>query len=172
MFPRPRSSTAVDTSAPWSSSPPSDLRITRVSPCVAHGFESRASFIFAGCCWCRSLAVDGCSGASRGHALVMRRPGSRWSGAVERPSASGVTQPQLVTMGASVWCCDTQPRDAVGGGCCCRRCCQPCLRARQLPRTAERRRTALNCNPNCNHIRSSAVSWARRPAFPTRALLS
>jgi hypothetical protein len=64
-----------------------DLRITRVSPCVARGFESRASFMFAGCCWCRSLAVDGCSGASRGHALVMRRPGSRWGGAVERPSA-------------------------------------------------------------------------------------
>jgi hypothetical protein len=83
--------------APWSSSPPSELRITRVSPCVARGFESRASFMFAGCCWCRSLAVDGCSGASRGHAPVMRRPGSRWSGAVERPSASGVTQPQLVT---------------------------------------------------------------------------
>jgi hypothetical protein len=29
----------------------------------------------------------GSSGASRGHAPVVRRPGSRWGGAVERPSA-------------------------------------------------------------------------------------
>ena len=35
--------------------------------------------MFAGCCWWRSLAVDGCSGASRGHAPVMRSPGARWS---------------------------------------------------------------------------------------------
>jgi hypothetical protein len=64
-----------------------DLRITRVSPCVAHGLKARANFMFAGGCWCRSLVVDGRSGASRGHASVMRRPGSRWSGAVGRPSA-------------------------------------------------------------------------------------
>ena len=36
---------------------------------------------------CRSWAVDGSSGSSRGHALVLRRPGSRWGGAVERPYA-------------------------------------------------------------------------------------
>ena len=30
--------------------------------------------MFAGCCWRRSLAVDGRSGASRGHAPVVRRP--------------------------------------------------------------------------------------------------
>jgi hypothetical protein len=35
--------------------------------------------MFAGCCWWRSLAVDGCSGASRGHARVVRRPDSRWA---------------------------------------------------------------------------------------------
>jgi hypothetical protein len=38
------------------------LRITRVSPCVAHGLRTRASSIFASCCWRRSLAVDGSSG--------------------------------------------------------------------------------------------------------------
>ena len=51
------------------------------------GSKARASFMFAGGCWWRSLAVDGSSGASRGHAPVVRRPGSRWGGAVERPSA-------------------------------------------------------------------------------------
>ena len=63
-----------------------DLRITRVFPCVARGFRARASFMFAGGCRWRSLAVDGSSGASRGHTPVVRRPGSRWSGAIERPS--------------------------------------------------------------------------------------
>jgi len=76
-------------SAPWSSSPPSELRITRVFAYVARGFKVGASFMFAGCCWWRSLAVDGSSGASQGHAPAMRRPGSRWDGAIERPSASG-----------------------------------------------------------------------------------
>jgi hypothetical protein len=33
-----------------------------------------------------SLATDGSSGTSRGHALAMRRPDCRWSGAVARPS--------------------------------------------------------------------------------------
>jgi len=75
------------TSAPWSSSSPGELRITRVFSCVAHGFKARASFMFAGCCWWRSLAIDGCSGTSRGHGSVMRRPDSRWDGTVERPSA-------------------------------------------------------------------------------------
>jgi hypothetical protein len=45
------------------------------------------SFKFAGGCWWRSLAIDGHSGTSRGHGSAMRRPGSRWGGAVERPSA-------------------------------------------------------------------------------------
>ena len=43
--------------------------------------------MFAGGCRWPSLAVDSGSGASRGHAPVVRRPGSRWGGAVERPSA-------------------------------------------------------------------------------------
>ena len=43
--------------------------------------------MFAGCCWWRSLAIDGSSGAPRGHGSVMRRPGSQWDGAIERPSA-------------------------------------------------------------------------------------
>jgi hypothetical protein len=73
--------------APWSSSPSSELRITRVFSCVARGLKARASFMFAGGCRWRSLAVDGSSGASRGHAPVVRRPGSRRGGAVERPSA-------------------------------------------------------------------------------------
>src|SRR5690242_393189 len=64
-----------------------DLRITRVFSCVARGLKARASFMFAGGCRWRSLAVDGSSGASRWHAPVVRRPGSRWDVAVERPSA-------------------------------------------------------------------------------------
>ena len=73
--------------APWPSSLPSELRITRVFSCVARESKARASFMFAGGCRWRSLAVDGSSGASRGHAPVVRRPGSRWGGAFERPSA-------------------------------------------------------------------------------------
>ena len=78
---------AVGASAPRSSSLTSDLRITSVFPCAARGFKARASFMFAGGCRWQSLAVDGSLGASRGHAPVVRRPGSRWGGAVERPSA-------------------------------------------------------------------------------------
>ena len=62
------------TSAPWSSSSPSELRITRVFPCASRGFKSRSSFMSAGCCWRRSLVVDGSSGTSRGHVPVRRRP--------------------------------------------------------------------------------------------------
>jgi hypothetical protein len=50
----------VATSAPWSSSPPSELRITSVFSCVGRGFNARASSRFSGC-WYRSLAVDGAS---------------------------------------------------------------------------------------------------------------
>jgi hypothetical protein len=60
---RLRSRTTVGTSPPWCSSSCSELRITRVSRCVARRFIVRASFMFAGCCWLRSLAVDGSSGA-------------------------------------------------------------------------------------------------------------
>ena len=41
------------------------------------------------------MAIDGSSGTCRGHGSVMRRPRSRRDGAVERPSASGRTYPQL-----------------------------------------------------------------------------
>jgi hypothetical protein len=63
-----------------------ELRIKRVFSCVARGFKACPIFMFAGCRWCRSLAVDGGSGPSRGHRSVMCRPGSQWDGAVERPS--------------------------------------------------------------------------------------
>ena len=53
---------------------PDDLRITRVFPCAARRFKARASFMFTGGCWWRSLAVDGSSGTSRGHGLVARWP--------------------------------------------------------------------------------------------------
>ena len=56
-----------------------DLRITRVFSCVARGRKARVSFMFTGCCWWRSLAVDGSSGTSRGHAWgrlgMLRSPG-------------------------------------------------------------------------------------------------
>ena len=59
--------TTVGASAPhWSSSVPSELRITRVSRCVAHGFKGRAGFKFAGRLRWPSLAADRGSGASRG----------------------------------------------------------------------------------------------------------
>ena len=45
-----------------------DLRITGVSPCVARAFKGLSSLMFANCCWRSLLAVDGGSGASRGHA--------------------------------------------------------------------------------------------------------
>ena len=45
-----------------------DLRITSMSRALLAGFKARASFMFTGCCWRRPLAVDGGSGASRGHA--------------------------------------------------------------------------------------------------------
>ena len=39
-----------------------DLRITRVFSCAARAFKARPSFMFASCCWWRSLAIDGYSG--------------------------------------------------------------------------------------------------------------
>src|SRR5215467_1131085 len=69
-----------------------ERRITSVFPRVARGFKDCLSFMFTGCCWWPSLVVDGGSGTSRGHALVTRRPGSRWSGAV-----AGVGAVHLVT---------------------------------------------------------------------------
>ena len=60
-----------------------DLRITRAFSCVARGFKARAGFMFAGCCWRRSLAVDGSSGTSRGHASAAQSSQEHWP----RPSA-------------------------------------------------------------------------------------
>src|SRR6266567_3073196 len=64
-----------------------ELHITRVFSGVGRGLEGRAGFMFAGCCWWRSLAVGGGSGTSRGHAPVMRGPGSRRRGAAARHPA-------------------------------------------------------------------------------------
>jgi hypothetical protein len=52
----------------WLPSAASELRITRVFSCVARRPIALASFMSAGCCWCRVLAVEGSSGTSRGHA--------------------------------------------------------------------------------------------------------
>jgi hypothetical protein len=46
---------------------PAELRITSVFSCVACRFIPDPSFMFASCCWCRLLAVDGASGTPRGH---------------------------------------------------------------------------------------------------------
>src|SRR5271170_1601899 len=56
---------------------PAELRITRAFSCVARGAEARLNLMFAGCWWWRSLAIDGDSGAPRGHGPVMGRPASR-----------------------------------------------------------------------------------------------
>jgi hypothetical protein len=42
-----------------------DLRITSVSRALLAGSKPSVSFRFTGCCWWRSLVVDGGSGASR-----------------------------------------------------------------------------------------------------------
>jgi hypothetical protein len=51
--------------------------------CVGRGFTAHASFRFTSCCcWWWSLAADGDSGGiSAGATLVIRMPGTRWSGA-------------------------------------------------------------------------------------------
>jgi hypothetical protein len=49
-----------------------ELRITSVFPCVAPEFNARVSFRFSACGWRRSLAVDGSSETSRGHASATR----------------------------------------------------------------------------------------------------
>jgi hypothetical protein len=46
-----------------------ELRITSVFSCVAHSFKARHSFMFAGCRWRRSLAVDGGPGDTSGTRL-------------------------------------------------------------------------------------------------------
>ena len=56
---------------------------------------------------------------------VMRRPGSRWSGAVERPSAFRPGICQVGADRASVVRCRRSLLVAVGRCCCCHRCCHP-----------------------------------------------
>ena len=100
---------------------PHELRIVRVFSCVARGFKACPSFMFAGYSWWGSLAVDGGSGASRGHALVLRRPGSRPGGAVERPSVFlGRTWPHVAMRYLSVGPCCRAPLLAICCCCCCR----------------------------------------------------
>ena len=127
---RLRSRTTVGAPAPWSSSPPSELRITRVFSFAARGFKARRSFMFASCCRWRSLVVDGSSRTSRGHGSVMRRPGSRWAApSNNRPHFSrGVRQ--VGADRARVMRCRRSL--LVGGGCCgCRhRCCKRLLTGR------------------------------------------
>ena len=81
--------------AAWSSSPPSELRITSVFSCVARRLDARANFMFAGGRWWRSLAIDGSSGTSRGHAPVMRRQQGRQKRGAAEPidAGSGVAKP-------------------------------------------------------------------------------
>ena len=139
---RPGSRTTAGTSAPWSSSSSSELRITRVFSCVARGFKARPSFMFAGCCWWRSLAIDGGSGTSRGHRSVMRRPGSQWTALSNnlplfRPDISPVD-----TDRARVLRCRWSLVSAVGCCFCCHRCCQP-LVLFPSPRSPRRRDRAL-----------------------------
>ena len=90
----------MGTSAPWSSSPSSELRITRVFPCVARGFKARA---LASC-----SQVAGGSGASRGHACNAQ--------ARSRPAVVLVRRP----LPHRTDCCRSiRWRDGVKGGFAC-----------------------------------------------------
>ena len=121
---RLRSRTTVGASAPWSSSPPSDPRITSVSCALLAGFKVRASFMSAGCCWRRSLAVDGGSGTSRGHAREVR---SQVLGGVAPSHDRPFFRPDISQVGknrASVLGCCRSLTPAVGCCGCSHRCCQ------------------------------------------------
>ena len=151
-----------------------DLRITRVFPCVARGFKARASFMFAGCCWWRSLAIDGSSGTSRGHGSVMRRPGSRWDGAVQRPSAFQAGHIPVGADRASVVRCRWSLLSAGGCCCCCHRCCQPLVLV-PFSEVSRRCDSALSCPDPSNsdqHLsdaRTRPISW-RWALFARRTL--
>jgi hypothetical protein len=56
--------------------------------CVARGFKACPSFMFVGCCWWRSSAIDGGSGTSRGH-------GNRMIDPLLRRSVCAAGQPAL-----------------------------------------------------------------------------
>ena len=74
------------------------------------------------------MAIDGDSGTSRGHGTVMRRPGSRWHGAVERPSTFRPDISPVGTDGARVMRCRRSLVLAAGCCCCCHRSCQAPVR--------------------------------------------
>jgi signal transduction histidine kinase len=74
-----------------------------------HSQMPGASFTFIGCCCWRSLVVDGSPGTSRGHESGLRRRGSRWDGAVERPSAFRPGISQVGADRASVMRCRRSP---------------------------------------------------------------
>jgi hypothetical protein len=97
-----------------------ELCITRAFPCVARGFKARGSFRFKGCCWRRSLAIDGYSGTSRGHDSAARSiEGTGRDLPLFRPDISQVGADR-----ASVMRCRRSLPLAVGRCCCCHRCCQ------------------------------------------------
>jgi hypothetical protein len=76
---RPQRTGAYQYCWPWYSSPSSDLRITRVFPCITRRTKACASFMFAGCSGQRLLAVDGGSGARARNAKAkssVGRPGA------------------------------------------------------------------------------------------------
>jgi hypothetical protein len=148
---------AVGASAPRSSSLTSDLRITRVSPCVARGLKAHASFMFAGCCRWRSLAVDGGSGASRGHESVMRGPcHALWSG------SHGTAPPPLDdqngmlarTAASSRSCSERRLRSASG--------LMGMSRAEKRNRSPGRRSAPPLCSMTTATVRAPPASRSRR----------
>ena len=104
------------------------------------GLKARASFMFTGCCWWRSLAVGGGSGTSRGHAPVMRRPDSRRRDAAARHPAP-LGEPLVALGPLQVWLC-THAREV------------------RLP---EANTYARNMPPGANGVRdllsAAALSW-------------
>ena len=106
----------------------SGRRITRVSRCVARGFKALASFMSAGCCWRRSLAVDGGSGTSRGSGTRTRSAWAKFLVGQHRRTTvrfSGGSYLQVAMQRASVGRSRRSSLLAVGRCCCCHCCCQP-----------------------------------------------
>ena len=139
---RLRSRTTAGAPAPWSSSPPTDLRITRVFSCVARGFRARASFMSADCCWWRSLPVDGGSGTSRGHVVVMRRP--RFSVGRRCRTTVCFQAGRIPSCGGSCGLMRCR-RSLLSAGARCR-CCHRCCHARLGRRVA-------GCDPTVRVVR-------------------
>jgi hypothetical protein len=140
---RPGSRTTAGISAPWSSSSSSELRITSVFPCVARGFKAYASFKFTDCCWWRSLAVDGGSGTSRGHALGsatrQRRPRCDTTSDTRRDAHPAAGVPRRFTSSAS--------RTPVSAVCKSSSVTGMALAAVSSRNAATRRKTSPSCGP-------------------------